>query len=75
MQDIGKMLSGRDGEKLRALADTPEAQALGRLIDPAEAEKAAKTGDTEALREMLRRILSTDEGKKLAGDISGALGK
>lgn len=75
MQDIKALLEGEDGKKLRALADTPQARELGGLIDPAEAERAARAGDVEALRGMMARILSTEQGRKLAQDISGAMGK
>lgn len=75
MQDMKALLAGKDGEKLRALAETPEAQRLGNLIDPAEAEKAAKSGDVAAMREMMLRIMGTAEGKKLVEGLSKAIGK
>lgn len=75
MQDMKALFEGKNGEKLRALAETPEAKALGALIDPAEMEKAARGGDAAALQEMLQRILSTPQGKKLAQDVSGAIKK
>lgn len=75
MRDIDALLSGKDGEKLRSLAELPEAQKLGSLIDPAEAEKAAKAGDMDALRGMLEKIMRTAEGRKLAEGISKAIEK
>lgn len=75
MQDMKALLSGKDGEKLRALADTPEAQRLGSLIDPAEAEKAARAGDMEAMRAMMQKIIGTAEGKKLMEGLSRAMKK
>lgn len=75
MRDVKDFLSGKDGEKLRALASTPEARRLGSLIDPAEAEKAARAGDVAAMRAMLLRLVGTDEGKKLVEGLSKAMEK
>lgn len=75
MRDVKDFLSGKDGEKLRALASTPEAKRLGSLIDPTEAEKAARAGDVAAMRAMLQKLVSTDEGKKLVEGLSKAMEK
>ena len=75
MRDLEGLLSGKDREKLRSLADSPEARQLGSMIDPAAAEKAAKAGDVEALRGMMAQIMRTAEGRKLAESISKAMGK
>ena len=75
MEDVRALLEGREGEKLRALADSAPAKELGKMIDPAAAEKAVKAGDVEALRQMMSSIMDTEQGKKLAADISRAMGK
>ena len=75
MQDVKALFTGKDGEKLRALAETPEAKQLGSLIDSVEAEKAAKAGDVEAMRKMMLKIMGTAEGKKLVEGLSKAIGK
>ena len=75
MEDIRTLLEGKDGEKLRSLADSAPAKELGRMIDPAAAEKAVKAGDVEALRQMMTAIMRTSEGQKLASDLSKVLKK
>ena len=75
LQDMKAFLEGRDGEKLRALASTPEAKQLGSLIDPAEAEKAARAGDVAAMRAMMQKIIGTAEGKKLMEGLKKAMEK
>ena len=39
---------------------------LEGMLDVAEVERAAQSGDQAALRQILTRVLSTDEGKRLA---------
>ncbi len=39
------------------------------MLDAAALERAAKTGDGEALRRMLGAALKTDEGRRLAAGI------
>jgi len=73
MEDIRALLEGKDGDKLRSLADSAPAKELGKLIDPAAAEKAVKAGDMQALRQMMSAVMETAQGKKLAEDLSKAL--
>ena len=75
LQDMKAFLEGRDGEKLRALASKPEAKQLGSLIDPAEAEKAARACDVAAMRAMMQKIIGTAEGKKLMEGLKKAMEK
>ena len=69
-EDIGRELerSGK-ADRLRQLAESPEGQKLGSLIDTKAVESAAKSGDGAALSSILAKVLSTDEGKRLAADI------
>lgn len=60
--------SGRGGA-IRALADSPEGKSLGGLLDAQAAERAVQSGDAAALREMLGRVLATDEGRRLAENV------
>lgn len=71
LEQIGRELqkSGK-AEKLRALADSEESRRICELVDQAAVERAAASGDEAALRGILRQILSTDEGKKLAQKLS-----
>lgn len=52
--------------KLDALSQTREAQALSELISDAELAAAAQSGDKAAMGAILKRVLATDEGKRLA---------
>lgn len=66
-ESIGRELEKRgktDG--LRKLAESADGQSLSRMIDPAAIERAAKSGDTEALKGMVGQILGTAEGQRLA---------
>jgi len=57
-------------EEIKRLAQSEAAQRIGRMVDVNAVEKAAKSGDSEALKRMLAQVLSTDEGKKLAESVS-----
>lgn len=77
MKDIEKLgselkKSGRS-EALIKLAESPDGKAVGRLVDPETVQKAAKDGDMAALQDILRGVLSTDEGKRLAEDLRKAM--
>ena len=56
----------REQRRLRDLADTPEGRALAKSFDENELKRAAAKGDTAALQDVLRRVLSTPEGQTLA---------
>ena len=51
-------------ESLRRFADALDAQKI---------EQAARTGDTELLRQILTQVLSTDAGQRLAGKVKDAM--
>lgn len=70
LRDIGRELerSGKAGA-IRELADSAEGKKLGNMLDAQAAERAVRSGDAAALREMLGRVLATDEGKKLAENV------
>ncbi|MBR5093599.1 MAG: hypothetical protein IK095_00755, partial [Oscillospiraceae bacterium] len=73
MQDLEKAMREleRSGkvDALRALAGSPDGQRLSRSIDQAALEKAVKTGDSAALQQILRGVLSTGEGRRLAEEL------
>lgn len=56
-------------DKLKALAETEDVQKLGKMIDPGAVERAAKSGDSDALRTLLSSVLSTEEGRRLAQSV------
>lgn len=66
-ESLGRELEKRGKtEDLRKIAESADGQLLSRMIDSSAVEQAAKTGDTEALKNMVSKVLSTDEGKRLA---------
>lgn len=69
-EDVGRELERRGKTaEIRRLAESDSAQRLGRVVDGAAIEKAAKSGDSAALSELLRRVLNTAEGRQLAEDV------
>ena len=65
-----ELKSGPNGQRLSALADSDEGRRLSAMLDPNEVERAAKQGDTQALQSILRRVLSTPDGRALAEKLS-----
>lgn len=74
LEKLGEELS-RSGksDKLKVLADSADGKAIGRMVDAAEVERAAKSGDMAALKGILSQVLSTDEGKRLAESLKKAM--
>ena len=69
-EELGRELDRRGKtDKLKALADSQEVQKLGKMIDPAAMERAAKSGDGDEIRSLLSSVLSTQEGQRLARSI------
>lgn len=67
---LGRELERRGKtEQIRRLAESADGKSLGAMIDAEAVEKAARSGDSEALGRILRRVLSTGEGQRLAADI------
>ena len=73
LDKLEKKLKGND--RLGALADSPEGKALASRFDENALRDAAKKGDASALQDILRRVLSTPEGKALAEKVQKAVGK
>ena len=65
----------RDGrlQRLQAIADSADGQRLADALDAQRIELAARTGDTETLRQILTQVLSTDAGQRLAGKVKDAM--
>lgn len=77
MKDLDKLgnelkKSGKS-EAIMKLAESPDGKAVGRLVDAESVRKAAKSGDMAALQDILRGVLSTDEGKRLAEGLRKAM--
>lgn len=73
LEKLEQKLKGNNS--LGALANSPEGKALASRFDESALRDAAKKGDTAALQEILRRVLSTPEGKALAEKVQKAVGK
>ena len=74
--DIEKLAGNLDANtrsKLDALSQTAEAKALGELFSDAELMRADQSGDEASLRTILKRVLSTGEGKRLAQMLGDAM--
>lgn len=75
--DIGKysqaILSGKNSDVLQKLADGPDGQKIAKLVDVSALEQAAQKGDTAALSAMLRKVLTTPEGQRLAEQVKKAV--
>lgn len=69
-EEIGRELErrGKTGE-IKRLAQSADGQRLGQMVDSAAIEQAARNGDSAALSEMLKKILGTAEGQRLAEDV------
>lgn len=74
LERLGEELSrSGKGERLKSLADTAEGKAVSRMVYQEKLERAAKSGDTAALKDILSQVLSTDEGKRLAEKLKKAM--
>lgn len=74
LENLGRRLeqSGKS-DKLRQLADSADGKAVSRMVDAEKIGKAAKSGDMAALQDILRGVLSTEEGKRLAENLKKAM--
>ena len=74
LEKLGEELkkSGK-GDRLKSVAESDEGRAIGRMVNAAEVERAAKSGDAEALRSILGQVLATDEGRRLAEKLKKAM--
>lgn len=73
--DALKQELARDGrlKRLQAIADSTDGQRFADALDAQKIEQAARTGDTELLRQILTQVLSTDTGQRLAGKVKDAM--
>ena len=56
-------------EELRALAESKDGARLASMLDAKALERAAMSGDSDALRAVLGTVLKTEEGRRLAAGI------
>ena len=62
-KDIRKLAQSRDGEKVRAL-----------LGDEEQVAKALEQGNTEELKKLMSKVLSSEEGSRLAKQLMELMG-
>ncbi len=67
----------REGKtaRIRALADSADGRRLGQMIDAGAVEKAVRGGDGAALQQILRGVLATAEGQRLAESLRKVMEK
>lgn len=69
-EELGRELERRGKtEKLKALADSSDVQKLGKMLDPGAVERAARSGDSQAIKNLLSSVLNTKEGQRLAQSV------
>ena len=69
-EELGRELDRRGKtEKLKALADSSDVQKLGKMLDPGAVERAARSGDSQAIKDLLSSVLNTKEGQRLAQSV------
>lgn len=69
-EQLGRELDKRGKtDSIRRLAESPDGAKLAGMVDASAIEKAARSGDSEAIKAMLSKVLSTQEGKRLAENV------
>lgn len=68
-----KVRQGDSGAVLDALARSGEAEKVLAGLDKRKLEQAAKAGDMKALSQLLRDVLATPEGRRLASQVKKAV--
>ncbi|MBO4330952.1 MAG: hypothetical protein J5827_02635 [Oscillospiraceae bacterium] len=74
----GSLMGGgaleQNADTIQKLADSPDGRKVKALIgDEGRLASAVENGDTEALKSMMRSILGTAEGARLAEKLTGLL--
>ena len=70
LEELGKELERRGkAEALRQLAASEEGRRLAQRLDTGALEAAARSGDAAALAALLRGVLGTAEGQRLARSV------
>lgn len=69
-EKIGRELErrGKTGE-IKSIAESEDGKRLAGMIDAGAVERAARSGDPAAMKNILGQILGTAEGKRLAENI------
>lgn len=79
MNEIDKikkeLLNNENTKKVEKLAGTDEAKRISKMINVDDLKKAATNGDKDALQNILGKVLSSEDGKKLVQKIGENFGK
>ena len=74
LEDIGRELERRrKADAIRSIADSEDGQLISRMFDAKAVERAAKSGDTKALKDILTQVLGTSEGQRLLENVKNAM--
>ena len=73
---LGKELERRGKtDALKRLAESEDGKRLAGKIDTSAVEKAARSGDSHALSQLLRGVLGTAEGQRLVKSVEELMKK
>lgn len=64
-----KLSEGENGADLQALTRSESGARLAARLDGGAVEKAVRSGDDKALREVLESVLQTPEGRDFAAKV------
>lgn len=68
--DVSRELEKRGKTNdIKRLAESADGQKLGQMVDSKQIERAAASGDSEAIRNILSSVLSTEEGRRIAENV------
>lgn len=74
IEQLGRQLmNGKNAGELQRLASSEAGERLGAGLDGGAVERALRAGDTAALSDMLRGVLSTPEGRRFADQVRKAM--
>ena len=75
LENISRELMRRGkAEDMKRLAESEDGKKLSRMVDSAALERAARSGDSAAMREILSKVLESDEGRRLAASVRKMMG-
>ncbi len=84
-QDLERMAEGlldrdkaealnRNAKDIRKLAESPEGKKVRELLgDEKQVARALETGDAAELKKLMTKVLSTEEGTRLAQQLMGLM--
>ena len=70
---VQELMGGKNEALLRKLAESGENEQLAARFDGSAAEAAVRSGDEGKLRDVLKSVLSTPEGRRLAAKVKEAM--